>query len=73
MTFCACSRGVLPLVSSQACTLATVSSCFVAGGTIETVNRVAAPMLANANPLRLNSAIPSAAASYNEEADTVTV
>jgi hypothetical protein len=37
------------------------------------VSRVTVPMLANANPLRFNSTIPSTATSYREEAETVTV
>ena len=41
----------------------TVSSCVVAGGSTEIVSRVAGPMLTNANPFRLNSAMPTAAAS----------
>jgi hypothetical protein len=73
VTFVACSRGVFPFVSSQACSFPTDSSCVVAGGSTATVSRVAGPMLAKAKLLFLNSATPSAAASYSEDAETVTV
>ena len=50
-----------------------MSSWVVAGGSTEIVSRVAGPMLTNANPFRLNSAMPTAAASKSDDADTVTV
>jgi hypothetical protein len=53
VTLVACSRGVLPLVSNQACRFPTESSCVVAGGSTASVSRVAGPMLVNANPVFL--------------------
>jgi hypothetical protein len=72
-TFTACSRGVFPLESSHARSFPTVSSCAVAGATTATRSRVAGPTIASANPQRRNSAIPRAAASYSDDADTETV
>jgi hypothetical protein len=68
VTFFACSRGVFPLVSNHDCTFATVSSWVIAGGSTAIVIRVAPLIPPNAKPLFLNSAIPSMAASYREDA-----
>jgi hypothetical protein len=63
VTFLACSRGVLPLVSNHDCTFATVNSWVIAGGSTAILIRVALLIPPNAKPLFLNSAIPSMAAS----------
>ena len=61
------------MVSNHECTFATVNSWVIAGGSTAILIRVAPLIPPNAKPLYLNSAIPRMAASYSDDADTVTV